>query len=162
MTPQMIVFGLVSFFHDLFTAIWMGGLLVSVLALLPAVKEALGAGPQVKKVMAAFQKRQRVWVYVSMAGLILTGLLMSNRSPEFQGLLHFGNPYSIVLSLKHLLVIAMIAITLYRTLVLGKGAASPAKERLSLRLLLANAVLVVLVLLSSGFIAALVRPLAAR
>jgi len=68
MTPQMIVFALVSFFHDLFSAIWMGGLLVTVLAYLPAVKNALGAGPQVKKVMTEFQKRQSVWVYVSMAG----------------------------------------------------------------------------------------------
>ena len=161
MTPRMIVFGLDAFFHDLLTTIWMGGLLVSVLAFLPAVKEVLGTGPQVKKVMTAFQKRQRIWVYVSMAGLILTGLLMSNRSPEFQGLLHFENPYSVVLSIKHLLVVAMIALTLYRTRVLGKGPASPAKERLSLQLLLVNAVLAVLVLLSSGFVAALARPLAA-
>jgi uncharacterized membrane protein len=158
---KIIAFALVTFLHDLFTVIWMGGLLVSVLAFLPAVKEALGAGPQVKPVMVAFQKRQSVWVFVSMAGLILTGLLMSNRNPEFQGLLQFGNPYSFVLSIKHLLVIAMIVVTLYRTLVLGKGPASPAEERLSLRLLLVNVVLAVLVLLSSGFVAALVRPLAA-
>ncbi|MBN1304395.1 MAG: hypothetical protein JXA13_08165 [Anaerolineales bacterium] len=161
MTPQMVVFALVSFFHDLFTAIWMGGLLVSVLAFLPAVSETLGPGPQVKRVMAAFQKRQGVWVYVSMAGLILTGLLMGNRSPEYQGWLHFGNPYSIALSIKHLLVIAMIAIALYRTLTLGKMPASPGKERLNQRLLIANVVLVVFVLLSSGFVAALSHPLVA-
>ena len=160
MTPQMIVFGLVSFFHDLFTVIWIGGLLVSVLAFLPAVKETLGAGPQVKKVMTVFQKRQSVWVYVSIAGLVLTGLLMSNRSPEFQGILHFGDPYSVVLSIKHLLVIAMVIVTLYRSLALEKKPTSPAKERLSLRLLLINVVLAVLVLLSSGFVAALIRPLA--
>ncbi len=154
---KIIVFALASFFHDLFTVIWMGGLIVSVLAVMPAVKEALGAGPQVKKVMAAFQKRQSRWVYLSMAGLIVTGLMMGNRSPEFQGLFHFGNPYSIALSLKHILVIAMIGITLYRALVLGKPSPSltPEKERLNLRLLLVNTALAVLVLLSSGFVAAL-------
>jgi uncharacterized membrane protein len=154
---KIIVFALASFFHDLFTVIWMGGLIVSVLAVMPAVKEALGAGPQVKKVMAAFQKRQSQWVYLSMAGLIVTGLMMGNRSPEFQGLFYFGNPYSIALSLKHILVIIMIGITLYRALILGKQSPSltPEKEQLNLRLLLVNTALAVLVLLSSGFVAAL-------
>lgn len=157
MTPQTIVFALVSFFHDLFTAIWMGGLLVTVLAYLPAVKNALGAGPQVKKVMMEFQKRQSVWVYVSMAGLILTGLLMTNRSPQFESLFGFGNPYSVALSIKHILVIAMIGVSLYR--VLGRSTMTPEKERLNMKILFINAALAVLVLLTSGFTAALARPL---
>jgi len=157
MTPQTIVFALVSFFHDLFTAIWMGGLLVTVLAYLPAVKNALGAGPQVRKVMMEFQKRQSVWVYVSMAGLILTGLLMTNRSPQFESLFGFGNPYSVALSIKHILVIAMIGVSLYR--VLGRSTMTPEKERLNMKLLFINAALAVLVLLTSGFTAALARPL---
>jgi putative copper export protein len=157
MTPQTIVFALVSFFHDLFTAIWMGGLLVTVLAYLPAVKNALGAGPQVKKVMMEFQKRQSVWVYVSMAGLILTGLLMTNRIPQFESLFGFGNPYSVALSIKHILVIAMIGVSLYR--VLGRSTMTPEKERLNMKLLFINAALAVLVLLTSGFTAALARPL---
>ena len=157
MTQQIIVFALVSFFHDLFTAIWMGGLLVTVLAYLPAVKNALGAGPQVKKMMMEFQKRQSVWVYVSMAGLILTGLLMTNRSPQFESLFGFGNPYSVALSIKHILVIAMIGVSLYR--VLGRSTMTPEKERLNMKLLFINATLAVLVLLTSGFTAALARPL---
>ncbi|MDO9303642.1 MAG: hypothetical protein Q7T89_19805 [Anaerolineales bacterium] len=161
MTPQTIVFALVSFFHDLFTVIWMGGLIVTVLAYMPAVKEALGAGPQVKKVMTAFQKRQSVWVYVSMAGLILTGLLMTNRSSEFESLFAFGNPYSVALSIKHILVLVMIGISLYRTLVLGRAPSgmTPQKERLNVQLLLVNAALAVAVLLTSGFAAALARPI---
>lgn len=159
MTPQTIVFALVSFFHNLFTAIWMGGLLVTVLAYLPAVKNTLGAGPQVKKVMMEFQKRQSVWVYVSMAGLILTGLLMTNRSPQFELLFGFGNPYSVALSIKHILVIAMIGVFLYR--VLGRSTMTPEKERLNMKLLFINAALAVLVLLTSGFTAALARPLGA-
>lgn len=161
MTAKIIVFALVSFFHDLFTAIWMGGLIVTVLAYMPAVKEALGAGPQVKKVMTAFQKRQSVWVYGSMTGLILTGLLMTNRSPEFEALFAFGNPYSAALSIKHILIIAMIGISLYRTLVLGRisPGMTPEKERLNMKLLFINAALAVIVLLISGFVAALARPI---
>ena len=120
MTAKIIVFALVSFFHDLFTAIWMGGLIVTALAFMPSVKAVLGASPQTKKVMTAFQKRQSTWVYISIVGLILTGLLMTNRSPEFEQLFGFGNPYMAALSIKHILVLVMIGITLYRSLVLGR------------------------------------------
>jgi putative copper export protein len=112
--------------------------------------------------MMAFQKRQSIWVYVSMAGLILTGLLMTNRSPQFESLFAFGNPYSVALSIKHILVVVMIGISLYRTLALGNAQSdtNPKKERLSVQLLLMNAALAVVVLLISGFTSALANPLA--
>jgi len=55
--------------------------------------------------MDAIQKRHRVWVYVSMIGLVLTGLLQANRSPAFDGLFSFGNTNSTVLAIKHILVV---------------------------------------------------------
>ena len=160
MTVQTFVFAFVTFLHDLFTVIWMGGLIVTVISYLPALKKALGPGPQVKKVMSAFQNRQSIWVYISMGGLILTGLLLSNRNPEFDSLFGFGNAYSVALSIKHILVILMIGITLYRSLILSRPQAvmTPEKEQLSFKLLLINAVLAVAVLFSSGLVSALVKP----
>jgi putative copper export protein len=160
MAAKTLVFAFVSFFHDLFTVIWMGGLVVTILSYMPALKEALGPGPQIKKVMIAFQKRQSIWVYVSMGGLILTGLLMSNRNPEFEHLFGFGNAYSVTLSIKHILVILMIGITLYRSLILSRPQAviTPEKERLSFQLLIINAITAIAVLLTSGLIAALTQP----
>jgi len=119
MSPKLIGFILISFFHTLFTVIWMGGMMVMLFAYMPAVKEALGPGPQTKKVLGAFKKKQRIWVWVSMAGLVLTGLLMGNRHPEYGGLFSFSNPYSIALTVKHILVIVMIGIALYRSIVLA-------------------------------------------
>lgn len=160
MDAKTLVFAFVSFFHDLFTVIWMGGLVVTVLSYLPALKDALGAGPQIKKVMMAFQKRQSIWVYVSMGGLILTGLLMSNRNPEFDHLLGFGNVYSSTLSIKHILVILMIGITLYRSLILSqpKAVMTPKKEHLSFQLLIVNVVIAIAVLFTSGLVASLAKP----
>jgi putative copper export protein len=157
MNVKIIVFALMSFLHELFTVVWMGGLIVTALSFLPALKEALGPGPQVKKVMLAFQKRQSLWVYISIVGLIATGLVMTHRSSDFEHLFGFGNPYSIALSIKHILVIGMVGITLYRTLMLGRNPTemTQEKERLNLRLLLANVALAVVVLLVSGLIAAL-------
>lgn len=156
MSIKIFVFTLMSFLHNLFTVVWMGGLIVTAISFLPALKDALGPGPQVKKVMMAFQKRQSLWVYISMAGLIATGLVMTHRSSDFEHLFGFGNPYSVALSLKHILVIVMIGIALYRTLVIGRNPTgmTPEKERLNLRLLLVNVALAVIVLFISGLVAA--------
>jgi len=157
MLNQTIVFALVIFLHDLFTAIWIGGLITLGLTVLPSVKKSLGKGPQTKKLMNAIQKRHGVFIYVSMAGLVLTGLLQANRSPAFQGLLNFGNTYSTLLAIKHILVVAMIAIALYRSLVLGRksGVSTPSQEKLKASLLIVNIVLGIAILLLSGFTAAL-------
>lgn len=161
MDAKTLIFAFVSFFHDLFTVIWLGGLIVTVISYLPALKDTFGVGPQIKKAIMAFQKRQSLWVYVSMGGLILTGLLMSNRNPEFERLFGFGNAYSATLSIKHILVVLMIGITLYRSLILNRPqeVMTPKKEQLSFRLLLINVVVAVAVLFTSGLVAALAKPI---
>ena len=155
--PQQTVFAIVTFLHDLFTAVWIGGLITMGVTVLPSAKKVLGMGPQTKKLMDAIQKRLSVLIYVSIVGLVLTGLLLSNRSPAFQGLLSFGNPYSTVLTLKHVLVLVMIAVALIRSLVLGRqsGPPAPSQEKLKAGLLFLNIVLGIGVLLLSGFTAAL-------
>ncbi|MEA3351731.1 MAG: hypothetical protein U9Q82_14020 [Chloroflexota bacterium] len=154
MLSKTIVFALVTFLHDLFTAVWIGGLLTLGLTIMPSVKKILGKGPQTKKLMDAIQKRHSVWVYISLVGLVLTGLLQANRSPAFLGLFSFGNAYSAVLAIKHILVIAMIAIALYRSLSLGKTS-TPSQEKLKATLMLLNIIFGVGILLLSGFSAAL-------
>jgi len=154
--PKQVVFAIVTFLHDLFTAIWIGGLITLGLTVLPAAKDVLGKGPDMKKLMDTIQKRLSTLVYVSIVGLILTGVLLSNRTPAFNGLFRFGNPYSTVLAIKHLAVLAMITVTLVRSLVLGRQRepSTPAREKLSVGLMFLNLALGILVLLLSGFSAA--------
>ena len=156
MPTKQIVVALVTFLHDLFTAIWVGGLITLGITALPSARRVLGAGPQIKKLMDAIQKRLSVLVYVSIVGLAVTGMLLSNRSPAFQGLSRFGNAYSAVLALKHVVVLAMVAVALIRSLALGRGRGpqKPALEKLSAGLLFLNVALGVLVLLLTGFAAA--------
>ena len=157
MPTKQIVFAIVTFLHDLFTAVWVGGVITLGITVLPSAKKVLGMGPQTKKLMDAIQKRLSVLVYVSIVGLMLTGLLQANRSSEFQGLFNFGNSYSTVLAIKHILVLAMSAVALYRSLVLGRrsGPSTPSQEKLSAGLLFLNIILGVAILLLSGFSAAL-------
>ncbi len=150
--PEQIVFAIVVFLHDLFTVVWIGGLITLVLTVLPSTRQVLGKGPQMKKLMGAIQKRLSVLVYVSIVGLILTGMLQANRIPAFEGLFHFGNAYSTALSLKHIVVILMIGIALVRSLVLGRRQEplTPSQEKLNMGLLLINMVLGIVVLLLTG------------
>ncbi len=154
MPTKTIVFGLVTFLHDLFTAAWIGGLITLGLSVMPAIRKILGKGPETKKLMDAIQKRNSVLVYASMIGLVLTGLLQANRTPVFLGLFSLGNTYSVVLAVKHILVIAMIAIALYRSLALTKTT-TPKQERLKKVLMMSNIVFGIFILLLSGFAAVL-------
>jgi uncharacterized membrane protein len=154
--PKQIVFAIVIFLHDLFTVIWIGGLFTLGLIVLPATRRALGMGPQTKQLMDAIQRRLRVPVYVSIVGLVVTGLLLARRSPGFAGLFQFGTPYGTVLSLKHVLTLLMVAVTLLRSVALPQiDLNEPSRQRLKAALLFLNIALGVLVLLLSGFSAAL-------
>ncbi len=157
MPSKQIVFAIVTFLHDLFTAVWIGGLITLGLTVLPSAKKVLGMGPQTKKLMDAIQKRLSVLVYVSIVVLMLTGMLQANRNPAFQGLFSFGNSYSTVLTFKHILVLVMVAVALYRSLVLGRrsGPSTPSQEKLSAGLLFLNIILGVAILLLTGFSVAL-------
>jgi len=154
MTTNTIVFALVTFLHDLFTAAWIGGLITLGLTVMPSVKKVLGKGPETKKLMDTIQKHHSLFVYVSIIGLVLTGLLQANRSTVFLGLFSFGNTYSAVLAAKHILVLAMILIALYRSLALAKTS-TPVQEKLKATLMILNIVLGISILLLSGFATAL-------
>ncbi len=155
--PKQTVFAILTFLHDLFTAVWIGGLITLGITVMPSAKKVLGRGRQTTTLMDAIQKRMSLLVYVSIVGLLLTGLLLSNSSSDFQGLFSFGNAYSTVLSFKHILVLAMVAVALLRSLVLGRwvGQPTPAKESLKMALLFLNIALGIGVLLLSGFSAAI-------
>ena len=156
MAPQQIILGLATFLHDLFTVIWVGGLVVLALTLLPSARKVLGGGQQTRALMNEILRRHRVWVYISMVGLFITGVIQARGEPAFHGLMRFDTPYATLTAIKHLLTFAMIAIALFRSLKFGKQpeSATPQQYQFSLRLIFINAVLGLLVLLLSGLMAA--------
>jgi len=157
MDMHQIVLAMEIFLHDLFTVIWIGGLFTLGVIVLPAVKKVLEKGPQTKAFMGAIQKRLGLLVYLSMAGLIITGLQLAKHAPSFQGLFSFENQYAIFLSLKHLLVLAMVAAALFRSLFLNQARtlSVQSREKWSGLVLALNIILGIGVLLLSGFSAAL-------
>lgn len=75
MSTNVIIFGLVTFLHNLFTVIWIGGLIVLGITVLPAVQTVMGQGLQSKQLMDTIQRRQSLLVYVSIVGLIVRSML---------------------------------------------------------------------------------------
>jgi putative copper export protein len=113
MNINILVPTLIVFLHDLFTVVWIGGLAFMVLVMIPALK---GSGQkenllQVSKpVMARFRK----FVVVSIVVLFATGLFLSKRSPHAGGFMQFTSPYTIALSIKHILMILMLLIVVFK------------------------------------------------
>jgi len=59
--------------------------------------------------------------------LLATGIMLARRNPGFEGFFAWGDTYSVALSLKHGVVIAMVVVALVRSLALaGPRPAAPA------------------------------------
>lgn len=142
---------LLRWLHELATVTWLGGLFTLGVVLFPSARRALGPGPHLRQLMESFQKRLSTLVYISMATLIITGLPLARHNPHFQGLFSLGNTYSITLTIKHVLVLLMVAIGLTRSLILvRKGQPGQDKEKLKAGLLYLNLGLGLIVLLLSS------------
>jgi len=154
-----------SFLHDLFTVVWIGGMIALGLGVLPAVRRSLGLGPQMQLTVSAFQERFRWFAYVCIVGLVATGVLLSRNSPGFRSWFSWADSYSVLLSLKHLLVIIMVVIVIVRSVFMtrktpqgtgltpGRTAGPPRpsrRARISMLLLFVNIVLGVVVLFFSA------------
>lgn len=152
---NLILLGLITFLHDLFTATWIGGLIVMAAVIMPGVKGTLGAGPETKKVMMNIKKKMNVLVWISIVGLLVTGILLSNSSPLFGGLFSIANDYSIFLTIKHVVIAVMVINVILRGHILTRmNLAPPREEKFSKLLMVINLVLGIVVLLLSGLLSA--------
>lgn len=155
MQPQVIMFAVITFLHNLFTTIWIGGLLAFGITFLPAVREVLGKSKDTRRLVAFAQQRQSTLIYISMAGLAFTGFMMGRRNPDFAGLFSFSTAYSTLLSIKHIIMIMMVGLTLYNSLMLhgNRQRLLPEdKKRLSTALVYVNVICGVIILLLSSIL----------
>ncbi|MCK4571058.1 hypothetical protein KAT84_03810, partial [Candidatus Bipolaricaulota bacterium] len=104
----------VLFLHNLFTVVWVGGLIILGTVVLPVTSKTLGRGAKTKELIDNIQNRLSVFVYISILGLLGTGMLLANRASQFDGSFSFANGYSTVLAIKHIVVILMVGIALFR------------------------------------------------
>ena len=152
---NVLVYGLVKGLHDLATAIWIGGLIQLSFVVLPAFKSKLKEGKELRPLLMDIQNRLSLLVAISIPILVITGILESWHSKDFQGFFSFGNTYSTLLSIKHILVVAMICIAISRKALMARNIEKlKSREKLSAITLFANALIGVAVVILSGFCSA--------
>lgn len=157
MATQQLIMGIIRFLHDLFTVVWIGGLAFMTLTMFSSVNKVLGKDPRAQGLMRAITRRHSIWIYISIVGLFVTGLLMGRSNAEYLGFMSFDNLYTTLTSIKHIITFVMIAIALFRSLSFGKKdvAMSPKQNKFSMILIIINFIFGLAVLFLSGLLASI-------
>lgn len=116
---RLVILSLSHFLHLLATVVWIGGIVMILLVMLPGAKAALESVPMVSRLMKEITKRFTPMANISILVLIVTGIVIVYYEKNFTGFLDFNNPWNIIMLLKHFLVASMIVIHFYRGLILN-------------------------------------------
>lgn len=117
------------FIHLVATVIWIGGILITLLLVNPAVRRVLDETPQMYRFLSRLRKGFYPISNLALVALIVTGSFQMTADPLYDGLLTFDNTWSQVMLVKHIAIVGMALAGL-----LLQYAVSPALERTSLLL----------------------------
>jgi len=124
---------------------------------MPAIKSFGLKNDVIAKTLKNYQSRLRIFVVISVVVLWITGFLLAKQSGTGFGFLSFSTPYHILISVKHIIVVIMTAIAVFRGFILGRKIENftPNQQNVYEKLLFVNAFLGIVVLFLSGFSAAM-------
>ncbi len=122
-----LVLAVSYFFHLIATVVWVGGLVMLVILVLPEARRVMGEDSTLYAFLARIRKRFLPLSHFSLVVLTVTGLIQMAGNPNYDGLLAIDNDWSRAILLKHIAVFGMLICGL--TLQLG---VAPALERASL------------------------------
>lgn len=114
---SQFLISLSTWLHALATVIMIGHYLLLSLVYLPVLAKENGGG----QILSAISKRSRVWMYASLAVFAITGTHVTFVDSNYLGLGDFGNLWSILMLVKHLLIMAMIALGFWYNAILRVG-----------------------------------------
>ena len=106
--------------HSLATLVLIGNYLLLSLLYLPVLMKD-SSGTQNGIILSEISKRSRVWLYAALLIFTITGVYLTLVDPNYLGLGNFGNAWSILMLIKHLLVLAMIAMGFWFNAILRVG-----------------------------------------
>ena len=102
MSPILIAMSV--WLHAVGTAILIGHYLLLSVIYLPALEKGGGT------FLSQISKRSRPWMYVSLVIFMVTGIYLMFVDPNYLGVGDFGNFWSVMMLVKHLLIVGMIAL----------------------------------------------------
>ncbi len=149
------IFAIIYGLHLIATVIWIGGIIFILFIAIPSAKQILGA--EAGKLTGEISKRFTPIANYSIIFLLVTGVALTGLNKQFSGIGAFENNWTLILTVKHILVFGMAVVHFYRGLVITSKIArtestteKTSLQRLSLNLVKVNFCLGVLVLLLSG------------
>lgn len=117
--PQILI-AISNWLHALATVIFIGHFVLLSLIFLPVLTMD-EYGSSGRAALSEISKRSRVWMYTSLLIFIITGILLMLYDPNYLGIGNFSNLWSILMLIKHLLIIGMIAIGFWFNAILRIG-----------------------------------------
>jgi uncharacterized membrane protein len=92
--------------HSLAMTVFIGHYLLLALIYLPAMRknELDVIGP----ILSAISRRSRLWMYASLVVFMITGIYLMFADPNYLGVGNFENIWSIIMLVKHILIVVMI------------------------------------------------------
>ncbi len=105
MSPSILAIS--YFFHLLATIFWIGGLAVLTIMVLPEARRVLGTNPAFYSFLARLRRRFLPLTNLSLAVLVVTGLIQMSGDPHYDGVLQFTNEWTRVILFKHIAVVGM-------------------------------------------------------
>lgn len=149
---NLLIPTLIRSLHNIFTSIWIGGMLFMILTLLPVIRRVIADKNIQGELITQVLIRQSRWIYLGIFVLLISGLLLSRQSGQTKGFLDFENRYAAILSLKHILVIVIAIVAVIRSTLFREAATSKsqAKKKISMALLLINTLLGIAILVLSS------------
>jgi uncharacterized membrane protein len=100
MSPILIALSV--WLHALATVILIGHYFLLSVIYLPVLEKGGGA------FLSQISKRSRPWMYISLAIFMVTGTYLMFADPNYRGVGDFGNFWSVMMLIKHLLIVGMI------------------------------------------------------
>jgi uncharacterized membrane protein len=111
-----ILISLSYWLHALATVVFIGHFVLLATIYLPALAQAKNGAA-----LSEISKRSRPWMYVSLLIFLLTGIYLMVVDPNYLGIGKFGNFWAVMMLVKHILIVAMIALGFWFNAILRVG-----------------------------------------
>lgn len=101
---SQILAALSVWLHALATVVLIGHYLLLSVIYLPVLAKNNGTA------LSEISKRSRSWMYLSLVTFMVTGIYLMFVDPNYLGVGNFGNVWSVMMLVKHLLIFGMIGL----------------------------------------------------
>jgi uncharacterized membrane protein len=106
--------------HALATVVFIGHFVLLALIYLPSLMKE-NPDPAIGAILGGFSKQSRIWMYIALLIFIVTGIHLMLVDPNYLGVGDFGNLWSILMLVKHILIVGMIVAGFWFNVILRVG-----------------------------------------